>query len=191
MPFEFRPRPELPEVVLIVPKIFRDERGAVFPSFVAREFEAAGIPGPFVQDLVSRSTHRGVVRGLHFQDPPAAQGKLVRAIRGEVFDVAVDVRRGSPTFGRHTSARLSGENAHTLWIPPGFAHGFCTLADDVEMLYKQTHDYSPAHERIVRWDDPAIGIPWPVEKPVLAPKDAQAPLLEHAQIGFRHERGEQ
>lgn len=186
MPFEFRPQPELPEVVLVVPKVFRDERGAVFPSYVAREFEAAGIRGPFVQDLVSRSTRRGVVRGLHYQNPPAAQGKLVRATRGELFDVAVDLRRGSPTFGRWTGARLSAESGHALWIPPGFAHGFATLTDDTEMLYKQTHDYSPAHETVVRWDDPAIGIRWPVETPILAPKDAAAPLLKDATIGFRY-----
>lgn len=180
MPFEFRPTRELPEVVLVVPKMFRDERGSIFPSYVRSEFAAHGIAEVFVQDLVSTSDKRGVVRGLHHQAPPAAQGKLVRVTRGEIFDVAVDVRHGSPTFGRWTSAELSAENAHTLWIPKGFAHGFCTLTEGVEILYKMTDEYSPAHERTLRWDDPTIGIPWPVEKPILAQRDAAAPLLADA-----------
>lgn len=185
LPFEFRPQPEIPEVVLVTPKLFRDERGSLFASYVRSEFEAAGIRADFAQDLVSTSRHQGVVRGLHYQDPPAAQAKLVRCLRGEVFDVAVDIRRGSPTFGRFTSARLSADKAQALWIPAGFAHGFCALSDEVEILYKMTHEYSPAHEGIVRWDDPAIGIVWPVEKPILAPKDARAPLLKDARIAFR------
>ena len=177
MPFEFRPQPELPEVLLVVPRIFKDERGAVFPSYVAREFEAAGIRGSFVQDLVSLSKHRGVVRGLHYQNPPAAQGKLVRVTRGELFDVAVDIRPGSPTFGRHTSARLSAENAHTLWIPPGFAHGFVALRDDTDFLYKCTDVYVPEADASLLWNDPDLGIDWPVREPLLSKKDAAAPRL--------------
>ena len=186
MPFTFKPLADLPEVVLIEPKIFRDERGFLFPSFVRSEFEKGGVAASFVQDIVSSSKERGVLRRLHYQNPPAAQGKLVRATRGEIFDVAVDIRRGSPTFGRWAGARLSAELGQTLWLPAGFAHGFCTLTPDVEVLYKMTHEYSPSHEGIVRWDDPAIGIRWPVEKPILAPKDARAPHLKDARIEFRY-----
>ena len=186
MPFEFKPLPGMPDVVLIEPKIFRDERGFVFPSYVRSEFEKHGIATSFPQDLVSASNDVGVLRGLHYQDPPAAQGKLVRPTRGEIFDVIVDIRRGSPTFGRWASVDLSASRGQTLWIPPGFAHGFCSLTPDVELLYKLTHEWSPAHERIIRWDDPAIGIRWPVEKPILAPKDAQAPLLKDAHIEFHY-----
>lgn len=185
MPFAFKPLAGLPEVVLIEPKIFRDERGFVFPSFVRSEFEKAGIATSFAQDLVSRSKSRGVLRGLHYQNPPAAQAKLVRATRGEIYDVAVDIRRGSPTFGRWAGARLAADTGHTLWLPAGFAHGFVALTDEVEILYKMTHEYSPSHEGVVRWDDPAIGIEWPVDKPILAARDAQAPLLKDARIEFR------
>lgn len=171
---------------MIEPRIFRDDRGFVFPSYVRSEFEKQGVAPIFSQDLVSYSKDAGVLRGLHYQNPPAAQGKLVRPTRGKIFDVAVDIRRGSPTFGRWASVDLDAARGQTLWIPPGFAHGFCALTPDVEVLYKLTHEWSPAHEGIVRWDDPAIGIGWPVERPILAPKDAQAPLLKDARIDFRY-----
>lgn len=186
MPFEFRPTRELPEVILVVPQIFRDARGHLFPAFSAAEFAAHGIAGPFVRDLVSRSTQRGVVRGLHHQNPPAAEGKLVRATRGAVYDVAVDLRRGSPRFGRWTATELTAENAHALWIPPGFAHGFCSLTDEAELHYKITSEYSPAHEGSVRWDDPALAIPWPTKDPLLSDRDARAPLLADARIEHRY-----
>ena len=172
----------LPEVVVIEPKVFGDARGFFFESFNQQAFaDAVGVDLPFVQDNHSRS-RRGVLRGLHYQLAPKAQGKLVRVTSGAVFDVAVDIRRDSPTFGAWTGAVLSEENQHQLWIPPGLAHGFVVLTDTADFLYKTTDYYSPAHERAIRWDDPAIGITWPAGlAPLLAPKDAEAPLLAQAE----------
>lgn len=162
----------IPEVMVLTPKVFGDERGFFFESFNQQQFEqATGRPANFVQDNHSRS-QRGVLRGLHYQLPPKAQGKLVRVVAGEVFDVAVDIRKRSPTFGRWVGARLSAENKQQLWIPEGFAHGFVTLSDSAEFLYKTTDYYSPAHERCIAWNDPAIGVDWQYEgEALLSAKD--------------------
>ncbi len=173
----------IPEVLRLEPKVFTDARGCFFESFNQQAFaEAVGAPVTFVQDNHSVST-RHVLRGLHYQLPPKAQGKLVRVVVGEAFDVAVDIRPGSPSFGRWVGTRLSAENKCQLWIPPGFAHGFLTLSERAEFLYKTTEYYAPAQERSLRWDDPDIGIAWPLSAaPLLAPKDAAAPLLKDAEL---------
>jgi dTDP-4-dehydrorhamnose 3,5-epimerase len=173
----------LPDVILLEPRIFGDDRGWFYESFNARSFAAAtDLDVTFVQDNHSRSS-RGVLRGLHFQLPPAAQGKLVRAVAGSVFDVAVDIRRSSPTFGRWVGERLSAENKRQMWVPAGFAHGFLALEDGTEVLYKTTDFYNKAAEGAVRWDDPEIGIAWRQDQaPLLAAKDAAAPLLADAQL---------
>ena len=176
----------LPGVVLIEPQVFGDDRGWFMESFNAKRF-AAGLaelglpaPRPFVQDNESHS-RRGVLRGLHYQLPPQPQGKLVRVTRGAAFDVAVDICRGSPHFGRWVGAELSDENKRQLWIPEGFAHGFIALADDTRFAYKTTDVYAKDCERAIAWNDPAIGISWPDGiTPLLAPKDQAAPLLAAA-----------
>lgn len=165
---------DLPDVRLIRPRLLRDDRGAFLETWRDSEYRAHGI-GPFVQDNASMSSS-GVVRGLHFQEPHG-QGKLITVLHGRVFDVAVDVRFGSPTFGRWISAELSAENCWQLYIPPGFAHGFQALTDHVIFSYKCTRYYAPEAEWTVRWDDPAIGILWPLPA-IVAPRDGAAPLLE-------------
>jgi dTDP-4-dehydrorhamnose 3,5-epimerase len=179
MPFQFRPL-EIPEVILVEPRVFKDPRGFFVETYKASDFEQAGIVGPFRQDNHSRSTQRGVLRGLHHQLEPAAQGKLVRCLKGAIFDVAVDIRRGSKTFGKWVGAEITEENQRLLWIPPGFAHGFCTVTEICDVLYKCTAEYSPEHERSIRWDDPDLKIRWPVEVPLLSDKDARAPLFKDA-----------
>lgn len=172
----------IPDVLILEPKVFGDERGFFMESYNRRVFnEAVGSEIDFVQDNHSRSA-RGVLRGLHFQLPPQAQGKLVRVATGAVFDVAVDVRRDSPRFGRWVGLELSDANKRQLWIPPGFAHGFLVLSDLADFLYKTTHYYAPALERTIRWDDPDIGIAWPdAGSPVrLSERDAAAPPLKDA-----------
>ncbi len=161
----------LPDVKLVEPKVFGDARGFFFESWNRRAFEVAGIAAEFVQDNHSRSA-RNVLRGLHYQIEHA-QGKLVRVVAGEVLDVAVDLRRSAPTFGRHVAVRLSADEHRMLWIPPGFAHGFLVLSGMAEFLYKATDYWSPSHERTLLWNDPALGIAWPLEgAPTLAAKDA-------------------
>lgn len=174
---------DLPGVVIVEPRVFGDDRGFFFESFSADAFAAAGLPTRFVQDNHSRS-QRGVLRGLHFQNPEP-QGKLVRVASGAVFDVAVDLRRSSPHFGRWTGVTLSAANKRMLWVPEGFAHGFLCLEDDTDFLYKCTAPYRPEHEHALRWDDPAIGIEWPVEgvTPSLSAKDAAAAPLSRVE-GF-------
>lgn len=173
----------IPDVVLFTPKVFGDERGFFFESFNANAFrEATQLDLPFVQDNHSKSS-RGVLRGLHYQLPPKAQGKLVRVVAGEVFDVAVDIRRSSATFGRWVGAYLSADNRQQLWIPPGFAHGFVTLSDSAEFLYKTTDFYSPEHERSILWNDPEIAVDWPLaEVPALSAKDAAARRLAEVEV---------
>jgi dTDP-4-dehydrorhamnose 3,5-epimerase len=172
---------ELPDVLEIAPRVFGDERGFFFESWNRRAFEAAGVPGDFVQDNHSRS-RRGVLRGLHYQIEHA-QGKLVRVAAGEVFDVAVDLRRSSATFGRAMCRVLSAANRRMLWVPPGFAHGFLVLSEDAEFLYKTTDYWYPEHERTLLWNDPALGIAWPLSgPPVLAAKDAAGRLLADADL---------
>jgi dTDP-4-dehydrorhamnose 3,5-epimerase len=177
----------LPDVVIIEPAVFSDARGWFMESYNHRRFQdglaALGLPAPrpFVQDNESQSA-RGVLRGLHYQLPPHAQGKLVRVVQGAVVDVAVDIRRGSPHFGQWVAVELSAQNKRQLWIPEGFAHAFMALTDDTRFLYKTTDVYAKDCERAIRWDDPAIGIDWPAGMvPQLAPKDASAPLLADAE----------
>lgn len=169
----------IPELIVLEPDVFGDERGFFFESFNAKKFsEATGVEADFVQDNHSRSA-KNVLRGLHYQvEQP--QGKLVRVVVGEVFDVAVDLRRSSPTFGRWGGEYLSAENKRMLWVPAGFAHGFLVLSDVAEFLYKTTDYYAPQHERCIRWDDKELNIQWPLDgEPVLSGKDAQGlPLVE-------------
>ncbi|HWA51236.1 MAG TPA: dTDP-4-dehydrorhamnose 3,5-epimerase, partial [Dongiaceae bacterium] len=153
----------IPDVKLVAPAIVEDERGFFSETYSRRALQAAGIDAAFVQDNHSLSRRPGVLRGLHFQSEPHAQGKLVRVVRGAVFDVAVDIRRGSPTFGQHVSAVLSAENWRQLWVPVGFAHGFCTLQPDTEVIYKVTDYYAPDCDRGLAYDDPDLGITWPIE----------------------------
>jgi len=182
MPFQFH-RLEIPDVILIEARHFADDRGLFLETYKRSEFEANGIPDTFVQDNHSRSAH-GVLRGLHYQIHPAAQGKLVRVLRGEVFDVAVDIRQGSPTFGQWVGMRLSGEQFRMLYVPVGFAHGFCVLSEQADFGYKVTAEYAKAQERGIVWNDPEIGIEWPLSQPMLSPRDAELPLLKHADMNF-------
>jgi len=163
--------------------LFADDRGFFFESFSALKFEAVvGRSANFVQDNHSRSG-KGVLRGLHYQLPPHAQAKLVRVVVGEVYDVAVDIRKSSPTFGQWVGVLLSAENKRQLWIPEGFAHGFLTLSDDVEFVYKTTNYYAPESDRGIRWNDPQIGIDWMLNgEPTLSPKDQRQPLLADAEV---------
>ncbi len=167
------------DVKLITPRIFRDARGFFSETFSAQRLAEAGIADTFVQDNHSLSVEKGVVRGLHFQIAPKAQDKLVRVVRGAILDVAVDIRLKSPTYGRHVSAVLSADNWAQMWVPKGFAHGFCTLEDNTEVVYKTTEYYSPEHDKGLRWDDPVLGIEWPVtgHAAVLSDKDRKQPLL--------------
>jgi dTDP-4-dehydrorhamnose 3,5-epimerase len=166
---------DIPEVLIVEPRLIGDARGFFLETYRLERYAAHGISRPFVQDNLSRSS-RGVLRGLHLQNP-TMQGKLVSVLRGRVLDVAVDVRRGSPTFGRHVAVELSDDNRRQLWIPRGFAHGFVVLSDTADFTYKCDNPYSPKDEIIVRWDDPAIGINWGVTDPSLSARDAAAPLL--------------
>ena len=174
----------IPDVIVIEPKVFGDARGFFYESFNQRAFrEATGLEVDFVQDNHSRSA-KGVLRGLHYQLPPSAQGKLVRVVQGAVFDVAVDIRRSSPTFGKWVGEELSEDNHRQLWIPPGFAHGFLVLSETADFLYKTTDYYSATQERCIAWSDPAIGIDWPSigAEPVLSVKDQQAVGIAEAEL---------
>jgi dTDP-4-dehydrorhamnose 3,5-epimerase len=171
---------ELPDVKLVEPRVFGDERGFFYESWNRRTLAQAGIEADFVQDNHSRSG-RDVLRGLHYQIEHA-QGKLVRVVVGEVFDVAVDLRRSSPTFGRHVAMVLSAQNQRMLWVPPGFAHGFLVLSDAAEFLYKTTDYWYPQHERTLLWNDPALRIDWPVSAPKLAAKDVAGTPLAAADL---------
>jgi dTDP-4-dehydrorhamnose 3,5-epimerase len=172
---------KLADVLLVEPRILGDSRGFFFESWNEREFERLGIPARFVQDNHTRSA-KGVLRGLHYQ-VRRPQGKLVRVVSGEIFDVAVDIRRSSPTFGRSEGRRLSAEIGGLLWIPPGFAHGFCVVSDFADVLYKATDFYAPEHERCILWSDPEIGIEWPLSgAPVLSAKDAAGVRLRDAEV---------
>jgi len=168
----------LPGVLIIEPKVFSDPRGFFMETYNAASFAQAGLCEAFVQDNHSRSS-RGVLRGLHYQEP-GAQGKLIRCAEGAIFDVAVDIRRGSPNFGRWFGAELTGQNKMQMWIPRGFAHGFCVVSEAADVIYKCTALYDPVTERSIRWNDPAIGIEWPLREPLLSGKDKVAPLLSEA-----------
>ncbi len=179
----YSPVQNLPGLVLIEPAVYGDDRGTFFESYNRRAFAAAiGWDVDFVQDNHSHSK-RGVLRGLHYQIPPQPQGKLVRVVSGAVWDVAVDVRASSAAFGRWFGIELSAENSRQLWVPPGFAHGFLTLSQTADVLYKTTDYWAPEHERAVRWDDPEIGIEWPIDgAPIVSDKDAGAPPLADASV---------
>lgn len=168
----------IPGVLIIEPRVFGDERGFFFESFNSRSFkEATGLNVEFVQDNHSES-QKNVLRGLHYQVEPMAQGKLVRVVQGAVFDVAVDLRQGSKSYKQWVGGVLSAENKRQMWVPPGFAHGFLTLTETAEFLYKTDQYYSPAHERTVHWRDPSLNIDWPLSgDPLVSPKDAAAPCL--------------
>lgn len=168
-------------VSLLEPKVFGDERGFFFESYNEREFEQLGLPTTFAQDNHSGS-RKGVLRGIHYQIQKP-QGKLVRVLRGEVFDVAVDVRRRSATFGKWYGATLSAENRRLLWVPPGFGHAFLVVSEFAEFAYKATEFYAPEHERTIQWNDPALAIDWPVEgEPILSAKDAAGTALAEAEV---------
>ncbi len=164
-------------VLILTPKRHGDDRGFFSETFNHKAFAEIGLTQPFVQDNQSLSVAAGTVRGLHFQTPPAAQGKLVRALKGAILDVAVDIRRSSPTYGLHVSAELSAENGRQIWIPPGFAHAFCTLTANTEVFYKVTGYYAPQHDRGIRWNDPDLAIVWPdcMSPDTLSAKDAVLP----------------
>ena len=172
---------DIPDVIIFEPKVFGDERGFFLESFNQKLFEeATGLKREFVQDNHSKSS-KGVLRGLHYQLPPMAQGKLVRVVQGEVFDVAVDIRKSSPTFGQWIGVLLSAENKRQLWIPEGFAHGFLTLSETAEFLYKTTNYYSPKDEGAIVWNDPDLGISWPeVGEVLVSGKDQIAPTFNNA-----------
>ena len=172
----------IPDVLLLAPQVYRDDRGAFLESYNQRVFASLGLPHGFVQDNLSTSK-RNVIRGLHYQ-VRQAQGKLLRVVRGEVLDAAVDLRRWSPTFGRHVVARLSGENYRALWIPAGFAHGFAVLSESADFLYKTTDYYAPEFERTIVWNDPVIGIDWEVkpEDAIVSGKDRAGVLFSQAEV---------
>ena len=178
-------RTEIPDVVIVEPRVFGDNRGYFFESFSERDFVSQVRKVRFVQDNESRSSY-GVVRGLHYQKPPFSQSKLVRVISGKVLDVAVDMRKGSPTYGKHVAVELSGENKRQMFIPRGFAHGFAVLSDDVVFQYKCDNFYAPSSEGAVAWDDPELGIDWgvPQDKVVLSAKDRSHPLFKDVESCF-------
>ena len=175
MPFSFEQTP-LPGVVIVEPKVFVDPRGFFMETHKRSAFVAAGIDAEFVQENHSRSI-AGTLRGLHLQRPPKAQAKLVRVVEGEIFDVAADVRPGSPTYGVWVGARLSSENRRSIYIPAGYAHGFCVISEAAEVIYKTTDEYAPELEWGVRWDDPLLAIDWPCSDPILSERDRTWPYL--------------
>lgn len=182
MPFTFT-RLEIPEVILVQPKLFPDDRGFFAETYKMTDFKNNGIEMDFVQDNHSKSK-AGVLRGLHYQTNPKAQGKLVRVVSGSVFDVAIDIRKNSPTYGKWVSAILDAKQHAMLWIPPGFAHGVLVLEDDTQLIYKVTEQYSPEHDRCIRWDDPEIAVKWPINNPDLSEKDLKAPYLKDVNNNF-------
>ncbi|MDQ0504782.1 dTDP-4-dehydrorhamnose 3,5-epimerase [Xanthobacter agilis] len=179
---------DVPDVKLVTPKRFGDHRGFFSQTWTDREFRAEVADMGFVQDNHSLSVPKGTLRGLHYQKPPTAQGKLVRVVRGAIFDVAVDIRHGSPAFGRHVAVTLDAATGAQLWVPPGFLHGFCTLEDNCEVVYKVTDYYSPADDGGVAWDDPDIAIAWPVapSAAVLSDKDTKHPRLKDLPAYFQY-----
>ena len=182
MPFDYQ-RIEIPGPILVRPKVFGDGRGFFLELYKHSDFVHGGIREQMVQDNYSRSV-RGVLRGLHFQKDPMAQGKLVLCLKGKIFDVAVDIRKGSPHYGRWASVDLSEENRLMLYVPPGFAHGFQVLSDSADVLYKCTEEYSVADDRGIIWNDPVINIAWPLGDPLLSPKDKVHPFLRDADNNF-------
>lgn len=182
MPFHFQ-KLKIPGVILIEPERFEDDRGFFAELYKRSAFAAGGVSPTFVQCNYSHSAH-GVLRGLHYQKRPHAQGKLVTAIRGRIFDVAADIREGSPTYTEWVGATLSADNGRMLYIPPGFAHGFCVLSQEADVIYHVTEEYAPELDRGIIWNDPDIGVDWPIPDPVLSPKDARLPTLREADNNF-------
>jgi len=183
MPFKFK-KLEIPDVILIEPVVFTDERGFFIETFKASDFKANNISYEFVQDNHSKS-RKGVLRGLHYQLKPMEQGKLVRCIKGKIWDVAVDIRKGSPWYRKWVGVELSEKNKLMLWIPPGFAHGFIAL-EDAEVIYKCTKEYAPQYDRGIIWNDPELAIHWPIKNPILSLKDANLPNLKDAENNFEY-----
>ena len=171
-------------VFIITPQVFGDHRGWFCETYTAQKFEALGIHTVFVQDNQSYSSGKNTIRGLHFQNAPMAQTKLLRCTRGKILDVAVDIRKGSPNYKKWVAVELSAENKKMIYIPKGFAHGFLTLSEDVEVQYKVDNYYSPTHDRSIRFDDPSIGVNWQISDPILSEKDLKAPLLENSDANF-------
>ena len=182
MPFTFK-KLDIPEVILIEAKAFSDNRGFFMESYQESSFIKNGIDDKFVQDNFSHST-KGVLRGLHYQKNPKAQAKLVTALRGEIFDVGVDIRKGSPTYGKWVGEILSEKNHKLLYVPEGFAHGFLVLSEEADVLYKVNQEYSPENEKGIRWNDPEVDIKWPIEQPIVKEIDAQQPFLKNADNNF-------
>lgn len=178
----FEPQ-SIAEVILVKPRVFKDDRGFFLETYKRSAYSQGGIGEIFVQDNRSRSS-KHTLRGLHYQKSPMAQGKLVSVVRGEIIDVAVDIRKGSASYGKWVSALLNDENQHQLYVPVGFAHGFCVLSEVADVSYKTTAEYSAEHDRGILWNDPALAIDWQVEKPLLSPKDQKQPLLEAADNSF-------
>jgi len=185
MPFSFK-RLEIPEVILVECKSFSDDRGFFFESFKESDFVSHGIKTRFVQDNISHSL-KGVIRGLHYQKNPNPQAKLVTAIRGEIFDVAVDIRVGSPTFGKWVGEILSENNHKSLFVPRGFAHGFYVISNEADVLYKVDHEYSAEDERGIVWNDSALAIDWPTDKPILAKRDLEFPKFGDIDNNFSYQ----
>jgi len=182
MSFEFVPL-EIPGLTLIKPRIFADDRGFFLELYKYSDFSKAGIGKPLVQDNYSRST-KGTLRGLHYQKNPKAQGKLVSCVKGWIYDVAVDIRKGSPYYGKWSGVELTEENKHLFYVPPGFAHGFQVMSETAEVMYKCTEEYSPENDRGVIWNDPDIDVGWPLKNPLLSAKDKMHPLLTDADNNF-------
>jgi dTDP-4-dehydrorhamnose 3,5-epimerase len=181
LPFTFRTDTEIADLVVITPRVFPDERGFFLESYKETDFLTSGVNYRFIQDNHSKSS-KGVLRGLHYQLPPHAQGKLVRVVQGRVWDVAVDIRRSSPTFGKWYGIELSDENNLMFFIPPGFAHGFVTLENDTHFIYKCTAEYNKASDSGIRWDDPELNIEWPIEDVLVSPKDRELPSFSTAEL---------
>lgn len=184
MPFTFK-RLNIPEVILVQAQSFQDDRGFFLESFKESVFTNNGINTKFVQDNFSHSI-KGVLRGMHYQKNPKAQAKLVTALRGEIFDVAVDMRKDSPTYGKWIGEILSEKNHQLLYVPEGFAHGFCVLSKEADVLYKTNCEYSPEHEKGIIWNDPNVNISWPIDKPILLAKDSSLPILKNADNNFAY-----
>ena len=182
MPFTFK-RLSIPDVILVEPQLFSDDRGFFFESFKESDFFSNGIDKKFVQDNFSHSTN-GVIRGLHFQKAPKAQAKLVTVLKGKIFDVAVDIRKNSPTYGKWVSEILSDDTHNLLYVPEGFAHGFCVISDEADVHYKVSNEYSQEHERSIIWNDPKLNIEWPIKKPIISNKDNKLSLLENLDNDF-------
>ena len=186
MPFEFE-RLKIPDIILIRPKVFKDERGFFIETYKYSEFKKNGVNLDFVQDNHSRSK-KGILRGLHYQMNPKAQGKLVRVVSGSLLNVAVDIRQGSPYYGKWVAVKITADNKYMLWVPPGFANGVYILEDDTELLYKVTEEYSHENERGIIWNDPDVGIVWPDANPMLSERDMKLPLLKDAENNFKFQK---